>query len=153
MSFILDQKINTEEIISQFEDKNSGATVIFRGTVRKQSFGKEVSHLFYEVAENLAEKMIQQIIEEAQLRWELCGVIAFHRVGEVPVGDCAVLVLTASKHRKEAYEANRFLIEKIKHEIPIWKCEYFTDGEKKWGGNCNCHEVTGDPNKHLYIDD
>jgi molybdopterin synthase catalytic subunit len=59
-------------------------------------------------------------------------------------------VITATPHRKEAYDANRFIIEKIKHELPLWKCEYFVDGTKKWGGNCNCQDITGDVNQHVY---
>jgi len=61
-----------------------------------------------------------------------------------------VVVITASAHRQEAYAANRYIIDRIKHEVPIWKCEYFDDGSKEWGGNCNCHKVTGEVGKHVY---
>jgi molybdopterin synthase catalytic subunit len=49
-----------------------------------------------------------------------------------------VVVITASAHRGEAYEANQYIIHRIKHEATIWKCEYFSDGAKLWGGNCSC---------------
>jgi molybdopterin synthase catalytic subunit len=68
----------------------------------------------------------------------------------VEVGESAVVVITSSAHRKEAYIANRFIIDKIKHEIPIWKCEYFQDGTREWGGNCNCRSITGDIGRHVY---
>ena len=64
--------------------------------------------------------------------------VAQHRTGKVVAGDTAVVVITASAHRSEAYTANRYIIDRIKHEAPIWKCEYFTDGTHQWGSNCNC---------------
>ena len=69
---------------------------------------------------------------------------------KVPVGESAVVVITASSHRKEAYTANRFIIDRIKHEVPIWKCEIFQDGSREWGNNCNCHSITGTVDKHIY---
>ncbi|RYY21810.1 MAG: molybdenum cofactor biosynthesis protein MoaE, partial [Sphingobacteriaceae bacterium] len=76
--------------------------------------------------------------------------LAQHRTGKVGVMESAVVVITASPHRAEAYSANRYIIDRIKHESPIWKCEYFKDGSKEWGGNCNCQKITGDASKHVY---
>ncbi|MET4082653.1 molybdopterin synthase catalytic subunit [Pedobacter sp. UYP30] len=150
MNYITSKEIKVAELLTQNEDPLAGAVVVFNGTVRARSFGKEVSHLFYEAAEEMARQMIQTLIEEAKEKWQLTSALAIHRVGKVGINETAVVVVTASVHRKEAYEANRFLIEKIKHELPVWKCEYFLDGKKKWGGNCSCQEVTGDPNIHIY---
>jgi molybdopterin synthase catalytic subunit len=150
MNYISNKDIDVFKLIDQYQSEEAGAVVIFNGTVRKQSLGKEVSHLFYEAAEIMAEKMMTEIIFEAKQKWNLTNVFAIHRIGDVKIGESAVLIITATPHRKEAYDANRFIIEKIKHELPLWKCEYFVDGAKKWGGNCNCHEVTGDVNKHIY---
>ena len=150
MKYISSKKINVANLVTQYEDDSAGAVVIFNGTVRKQSLGKEVSHLYYEAAEIMATKMMKQIISEAKERWNLSSVFAIHRIGEVKIGESAVFVLTSSPHRKEAYDSNRFIIEKIKHELPLWKCEYFADGEKKWGGNCSCQEITRDANVHIY---
>ena len=150
MDYILTEKIEVAKLIAEFEDEHAGAVVIFNGTVRKKSLGKEVDYLFYEAADAMANKMMQQYMDEAKEKWQLSSVIALHRVGKVGIGESAVFVLTSSPHRKEAYEANRYIIEKIKHELPLWKCEYFADGEKKWGGNCSCQEITGDANVHVY---
>jgi molybdopterin synthase catalytic subunit len=150
MQYISNKTIDVYDLMTQYKDDEAGAVVVFNGTVRRQSLGKEVTHLFYEAAEDMAEKMMLEIITEAKDKWNLSSVFAIHRIGEVKVGESAVLVITATPHRKEAYEANRYIIEKIKHELPLWKCEFFKDGTKKWGGNCNCHEVTGDANKHVY---
>jgi molybdopterin synthase catalytic subunit len=128
----------------------AGALILFSGTVRSNSMGKEVDCLEYEAYIPLASKMIRQILEEALDKWSLELAIAQHRVGKLSVGESAVVVITAAAHRSEAYAANRFIIDKIKHEAPIWKCEYFADGTNEWGGNCNCHKITGDPKKHIY---
>jgi molybdopterin synthase catalytic subunit len=98
----------------------------------------------------MASKIIREILDEAVVKWSLQWAIARHRVGQLLVGESAVVVITAAAHRSEAYAANRFIIDKIKHEAPIWKCEYFADGTKEWGGNCNCQKITGDPKKHIY---
>jgi molybdopterin synthase catalytic subunit len=147
---ITSKTIDIPSLLSQYEDEAAGAVVLFNGTVRRQSLGKEVSHLIYEAAEPMAEKMMLQLIQEAKIKWQLTTVFAVHRIGEVKVGESAIAVITASPHRKEAYEANRYIVEKIKHELPLWKCEYFADGTKKWGGNCSCQEITGNPNQHIY---
>lgn len=150
MQYITDKHIDVNGLMALYQDDEAGAVVIFNGTVRKTSFAKQVSHLFYEAALEIAEKMMLEIISEAKSKWNLSSVFAIHRIGEVKIGESAVLVITATPHRKEAYDANRFIIEKIKHELPLWKCEYFVDGTKKWGGNCNCQEITGDVNQHVY---
>lgn len=150
MQYITDKHIDVNGLMSLYQDDEAGAVVIFSGTVRKTSSAKQVSHLFYEAALEIAEKMMLEIISEAKSKWNLSSVFAIHRIGEVKIGESAVLVITATPHRKEAYDANRFIIEKIKHELPLWKCEYFVDGTKKWGGNCNCQEITGDVNQHVY---
>ncbi len=128
----------------------AGAVVLFSGDVRDNNLGKEVAYLEYEAHESMAAKMIAAILEEAQSKWPLNIALAQHRIGQVKVGESAVVVITASPHRSEAYAANRYIIDRIKHEVPLWKCEYFTDGTKKWGGNCNCHDITGDANQHVY---
>jgi molybdopterin synthase catalytic subunit len=128
----------------------AGAVVLFSGETRNSSQGREVAYLEYEAQESMAQNMIAAILQQAKERWQLNIALAVHRTGKVPVSGTAVVVITASAHRGEAYTANRFIIDKIKHEAPIWKCEYFTDGSKEWGGNCNCAAITGDAHKHVY---
>lgn len=150
MKHLSAHSINIAELLATAHHPKAGAVVLFSGETRDTSHGKTVDHLFYEANESMAEKMISAILEEATSRWQLNIATAIHRTGKVAVSGTAVVVITASPHRSEAYAANRFIIDKIKHEVPIWKCEYFTDGSKEWGGNCNCAAVTGDKNKHVY---
>ncbi|RZJ83161.1 MAG: molybdenum cofactor biosynthesis protein MoaE [Chryseobacterium sp.] len=137
-------------LFQQAHDPKAGAVVLFSGEVRDNSLGKPVKCLEYEAFEAMAEKMIHEIVAAAKEKWHLNKVIAQHRIGEVEVGGTAVVVITCSPHRKEAYAANRYIIDRIKHEAPIWKCEHFEDGTKEWGGNCSCQKITGDANKHVY---
>ncbi|WP_051291075.1 molybdenum cofactor biosynthesis protein MoaE [Pedobacter glucosidilyticus] len=138
------------QLLSLAHDPKAGAVVLFSGEVRDNSTGKTVDYLDYEAHESMASKMICAIVEEAAKRWHLTKALAQHRTGKVMAGESAVVVITCSPHRKEAYAANRYIIDRIKHEAPIWKCEYFTDGTKEWGGNCSCQKITGDANKHVY---
>lgn len=142
--------INIAEMLATAHHPKAGAVVLFSGETRDTSNGKTVDYLLYEAQESMGEKMIASILEEAAKRWQLNIAMAVHRTGKVAISETAVVVITASPHRSEAYAANRFIIDKIKHEAPIWKCEYFTDGTKEWGGNCNCAAVTGDVHKHVY---
>lgn len=128
----------------------AGAVVLFSGEVRDNNRGREVAFLEYEAYAPLASTMIAEILATARERWSLKAAVAQHRTGHVAIGDTAVVVITASAHRAEAYAANRYIIDRIKHEAPIWKCEHYADGTKEWGNNCNCHTVTGDPSKHIY---
>ena len=142
--------IDIPALLALAHHPKAGAVVLFSGETRDNSHGKEVGYLNYEAHEIMANKMIADILKEATKKWQLAISIAVHRTGKVAVSEAAVVVITASAHRSEAYAANRFIIDKIKHEVPIWKCENFTDGSKEWGGNCNCKEITGDANKHVY---
>lgn len=140
-------------LLSLAHHPGAGAVVLFSGEVRNSNRGQSVAHLEYEAYAPLANNLIAEILATAKQRWSLHTAIAQHRIGRVDVGDTAVVVITASAHRSEAYMANRYIIDRIKHEAPIWKCEHYTDGTKEWGNNCNCQAVTGDATRHIYEHD
>ncbi|MBC8054010.1 MAG: molybdenum cofactor biosynthesis protein MoaE [Sphingobacteriaceae bacterium] len=150
VKFITSEPIDLSGLLASSHHPEAGAVVLFSGDVRDNNLSKRVSYLEYEANEAMAAKMVAEILEEARLKWKLNIAVAQHRIGKVGVSEAAVVVITATPHRREAYEANRHIIDRIKHEVPIWKCEYFEDGSKLWGGNCNCHEITGSPDKHIY---
>ncbi len=147
---VTDQPIDLAGLLAAGHHPGAGAVVLFSGEVRDNNLGRPVSYLEYEAQVPLAEKMISEILAEAKEKWGLRAAIAQHRIGRVEIGETAVVVITAAPHRGEAYTANRYIIDRIKHEAPIWKCEYYSDGTKAWGNNCNCREVTGDVSKHVY---
>ena len=149
-SLISAKPLDVVGLLAKAHHPQAGAIVLFSGDVRNHSNGSSVDYLEYEAHESMASKMIAEIVEEAKSKWQLTIALAIHRIGKVAVCESAVVVITASAHRHEAFVANRYIIDKIKHEVPIWKCEYFTDGTKQWGGNCNCHAITGEVGKHVY---
>lgn len=134
---ISDREILAHELLKDYHHPEAGAIVLFSGEVRTDST-KEVLYLDYEVHKPLAEKMIHDILLEAGKYWNLKIALCIHRSGRVNISGAAVIVITASRHRKEAYEANQYIINRVKHEAPIWKREYFADGSSEWGHNCSC---------------
>ena len=132
------EPLDVVALLSQAHHPSAGAVVLFSGEVRDSNKGREVDCLEYESYIPLAVKMIREILAEATEKWGLKIAIAQHRIGRLSVGEPAVVVITASAHRREAYEANQHIIHRIKHEVPIWKCEYFSGGGHQWGNNCNC---------------
>jgi molybdopterin synthase catalytic subunit len=150
IAVLSDEAIDMVGLLAGAHHPGAGAVVLFSGEVRDNNLGKAVVCLEYEAYAPLAQKMIRDILAEARSRWALQVAVAQHRTGRVAVGDTAVVVITASAHRGEAYAANRYIIDRIKHEAPIWKCEHYADGSREWGNNCNCHAVTGDVSKHVY---
>ncbi|HTR27908.1 MAG TPA: molybdenum cofactor biosynthesis protein MoaE [Puia sp.] len=147
---VTDQPIDMVGLLAAGHHPAAGAVVLFSGEVRDSNMGRVVRYLEYEAQVPLAERMISEILAEAKEKWGLKIAIAQHRIGRVAIGETAVVVITSAAHRSEAYTANRYIIDRIKHEAPIWKCEYYADGTKEWGNNCNCREVTGDVSKHIY---
>lgn len=113
-----------------------GGYVLFTGIVRDTNEGKTVTHLEYEAYSELADQMIQDIILDSQKKWQLEYANCIHRLGRLDVGEIAVIVSTGSMHRDEAYKANRYIIDRVKHEVPIWKKEYYIDGSSEWSKGC-----------------
>lgn len=136
------------ELFDGFRHPDSGAVVLFSGEVRKNNKGKEVTHLEYEAYEPMADNMIRSILEEAKVRFKLNQAACVHRLGQVEISGCAVVVITGSGHRKEAYDANRYIIDRVKNEVPIWKHEFFADGTSEWGQNCDCLTNTDEYEHH-----
>lgn len=130
--------LNYSELFGGFRNPGSGAVVLFSGEVRDNNKGRPVTHLEYEAYEPMAEKMIGEIVDEAISRFRLNQAVCVHRLGRVEISGCAVVVITGAGHRKEAYDANRYIIDRVKNEVPIWKHEFFVDGTSEWGQNCDC---------------
>ncbi|MCB1326740.1 MAG: molybdenum cofactor biosynthesis protein MoaE [Leptospiraceae bacterium] len=134
---ISDQALDSGEL-DRFcaDDDRSGGQVLFRGVVRGSADGRAVARLEYEVHEAIAVNTMRTILQEVAASSALHFAGAIHRGGVVLPGQPAVLVLTAARHRRAAYQANEAIIHRIKHEAPIWKKEVFVDGTHRWGHNC-----------------
>lgn len=145
---ITEQAINLAELLAAAHHPAAGAVVLFSGEAREHNEGKNVAYLEYEAFVPVATGMITQILEEATIQWGLQVAVCQHRIGKVGISEPAVCVITASVHRKEAYQANQYIIHRVKHEVPIWKKEFLEDGTYIWGGNCNCPS----PDQHVLPD-
>jgi len=127
---ISDGPIDVAALEAGVADDSHGAVVTFVGRARDTADdGRTVTRLDYEAYAEMAEGVLAEIAAEAAARWG-AAVAVVHRTGEVPIGEAAVAIVTATAHRAEAYEANRFVIEAIKERLPIWKRERFVDGSE-----------------------
>jgi molybdopterin synthase catalytic subunit len=126
---IVSEEISKESVLGAMASPDCGALVFFEGIVRRESEGKQVTHLFYEAYAPMAEKEIEKICQSALSRWPVARISVIHRIGRLEIGDTAVLIAVASGHRSEAFDACRFVIDEIKKTVPIWKKEHFSDGE------------------------
>ncbi|HRR27322.1 MAG TPA: molybdenum cofactor biosynthesis protein MoaE [Acidobacteriota bacterium] len=124
---IQEEPIEPERYLAPLRLQTVGAVVTFEGRTRRFSRGREVDHLLYEAYRPMAEQEIGKLAEEACRRWSLQGLVLVHRVGRVKVGECSVLIAAAAEHRREAFEAVRYLLDTMKRTAPIWKKEVFKD--------------------------
>jgi sulfur-carrier protein adenylyltransferase/sulfurtransferase len=123
-------------------DATTGGYASFEGWVRDHNEGRHVRHLEYEAFESLAIKEGSRIVEEAVERFGVTRVACVHRVGDLAIGELAVWVGASSTHRAEAFAACRYIIDEVKHRVPIWKKEHYTDGDSGWV-NCERCAVPG----------
>ena len=127
-------------------DPSCGGYAAFEGWVRNHNEGQQVRRLEYEAFEQLAVKEGQRILEEARTRFGVVRLACVHRVGALELGDCAVWVGASAPHRDEAFRACRYVIDEVKHRIPIWKKEHYVNGDSGW---VNCERCAA-PAEHSH---
>lgn len=119
-----------DELVRAVTDAGVGGIVIFEGVVRDNARGKQVRYLEYDTYPEMALQKMREIASEVQTRWSTDGVALVHRTGRLEIGECSVVVAVGCAHRGEAFEACRYAIDTLKSTVPIWKKEYYTDGEE-----------------------
>lgn len=123
------EPIDGGALVAEVSRADSGATVLFLGTVRDHSDGKKgVTHLEYEVFAERVEPKIEEIVNDAASRWPILSAVVEHRSGRVDLGEASVAVAVASAHRSDAFAAARFIIDELKGRAPIWKKEFWPGG-------------------------
>ncbi len=130
------EKLNSAIIAKIYDEVKkdvAGAVLIFVGTVRNRTKGKTVLLIEYECYEKMAAAQLQKIADEAKHRWKLQALRIVHRYGELEPGEISVIIALSCVHRKEAYEASKFIIDTVKQSVPIWKREKFDDGTVEFG--------------------
>jgi molybdopterin synthase catalytic subunit len=113
-------------------DRAAGGTVVFVGTVRDLTEGLATARLEYEAHQPLAQGELERLCGEAVARFGLVAVAVSHRLGIVEPGEASVAVAASAPHRREAFAAAEWLMEFVKREVPIWKCEHRPDGSREW---------------------
>ena len=121
--------IDIQSITQAIQKPEDGAVVVFDGVVRNNSRGKSVRFLEYDAYEAMALKKLEEIGERAKSQFEIRDIAIVHRLGHMGIGECSVVIVVASGHRGPAFDACRFAIDTIKQIVPIWKKEFFDDGE------------------------
>ncbi|GAB3464839.1 molybdenum cofactor biosynthesis protein MoaE [Streptomonospora sediminis] len=131
--------ISTDEVLAAVSDPRAGGTAFFVGTVRDHDHGRSVARLAYSAhpraeadMRRVMEKVVADTSGDGRPVWR---VAALHRVGDLEIGDTAVVVAAAAGHRDEAFDACRRLIDDIKAQVPVWKHQEFTDGGTEWVGS------------------
>ena len=165
---LTESPIDASAVLTQVADPECGAEVLFVGTTRQWTDVRqptdaggesqaepvqriETSHLIYESYREMALVQMQRLEAEAHSRWPLRKVVMVHRLGHIAATEASVAIAVSSPHRSEAFDAARWLIDELKHHVPIWKQEHYVQHGAQWihptAGNCNCPEHT-QPHQH-----
>lgn len=125
--------LSVDEVLAAVGDAAAGGTALFVGTVRDHDGGRGVTALSYR-AHPTAERALRHVAEKVTAEFPIRAVAAVHRVGDLVVGDLAVVVAAAGAHRDEAFAACRRLVDDLKREVPLWKHQTYADGTQEWTG-------------------
>jgi molybdopterin synthase catalytic subunit/molybdopterin converting factor small subunit len=139
--------IPSAEIIANAKRGEDGAVVVFDGIVRNETRGRSVLHLDYEAYEEMALQQMERLASEAKGKFGVRHVTMVHRLGRLQVGESSILIVVASAHRAQVFDASRWLIDTVKTTVPIWKKETFADGAAWADGEPFPSEVSISP-KH-----
>lgn len=132
---IRDTPLSVDEVLRAVGDPGAGGTALFVGAVRDQDHARPVTRLSYS-AHPSAEQRLRVLMEKIATDYPVKAMAAVHRVGDLEIGDLAVVVAVSCPHRGEAFEACRRLIDDLKATVPIWKHQLFADGDAEWVGAC-----------------
>ncbi|MBT3237003.1 MAG: molybdenum cofactor biosynthesis protein MoaE [Bdellovibrionales bacterium] len=120
-------------------DPAAGAVNLFVGEVRNHHNGKSVEKLFYDCYPEMGESVLTEICQTVAATLPLCGIFVQHRYGELAIGESSVLIMISSGHRDESFKACRYIIERIKLDLPVWKQEFYLGEEAPLWVKCQHH--------------
>lgn len=131
---IVTAPIDLARVVAAVSRPGAGAIVTFVGTTRDHNDGRRVTRLEYEAYPEMAVAELRKIAETARQRWPIEAAAIVHRIGVVPIGEASVVIAVSAGHRRPAFEACQFAIDRLKEVVPIWKKEIFEGGET-WIGS------------------
>ena len=132
---ITEAPIDEAGVRARVATPESGAIVVFLGVVRNHAEGRAVRSLEYEAYPPMAERKMEEIAEEAEARWPIHRIAVVHRIGHLEIGEASIAIAVSSAHRRDAFEACAYMMDRIKEDVPIWKKEHWADGEAHWVGD------------------
>lgn len=124
--------IDLSAILAQVASNDAGAVVLFLGTTREFTKGRQTASLDYECYPQMAEAKLTELEAQAREKWPLVHVAIVHRLGRLELGETSIAIAVSSPHRQAAFEAGKWLIDTIKEDVPIWKQENWADGTSEW---------------------
>ena len=124
--------INPSAVLAQVASNDAGAVVLFLGTTREFTKGRQTTSLDYECYPQMAEARLAELESQAREKWPLVHVSIVHRLGRLGLGEASIAIAVSSPHRQAAFEAGKWLIDTIKEDVPIWKQENWADGTSEW---------------------
>jgi molybdopterin synthase catalytic subunit len=131
---VRETRLSVDEVLGAVRDRRAGGTAVFVGTVRDSDGGREVSELGYS-AHPSVDEALRTVAERVVAAYPVIALAAVHRVGDLAIGDDAVVAAVSCAHRGDAFAACRQLIDDLKAEVPIWKHQRFADGSDEWVGS------------------
>jgi molybdopterin synthase catalytic subunit len=124
--------IDTAAILAAASNPAAGAVVLFLGTTREITGGRQTVALDYEAYNQMAERQLAALESEARQRWPVLECMIVHRLGRVPPTEASVAIAVSTPHRADAFAAGQWLIDSLKHDVAIWKREQWSDGTQGW---------------------
>ena len=126
-----EEPLSVDEVYAAITDPAAGGIAVFAGAVRDHDHGKSVTELSYSAHPSAADQL-REVVEKVAARFDVHAIAAVHRIGDLAIGDLAVVVGVSSAHRDTAFEACRVLIDDLKATVPIWKHQRFASGDSEW---------------------
>ena len=137
---IQETPLSLDALLAETDRPDCGAAATFLGVVRDHNDGRAVTRLCYTAHVPVADKMIRQIEADTCEKFGVPTCRVVHRIGDLAIGDAAIVAVVRAPHRGEAFEAVRYAVDTVKHTVPIWKEEFFTDGTSAFVPGCSLVE-------------
>jgi molybdopterin synthase catalytic subunit len=129
---LTNERVDTDAILRRAGRAEAGAIVLFVGTTRELTDGRQTVALDYEAYIDMAQRRLAELEAQARRRWPVIECIVVHRLGRVPIGEASVAIAVSTPHRADAFAAGQWLIDSLKRDVPIWKRERWADGTTEW---------------------
>jgi molybdopterin synthase catalytic subunit len=151
MITISHEPIDFAALTESVRSNQAGAVVLFLGTVREMTDGRQTVALDYEAYPAMARGKIEELLTEAREKWPIVNAAIEHRLGRLEPGDVSVALAVSTPHREQAFEAGKYLIDRLKEVVPIWKKENWADGTTEWV-HPGAESSATDPNVRAVLD-